>query len=267
MVRACLLLALLLLCAAGGASAAEPTTFRSIELDGTTLKVTLNDGGVVWREALVGAVLTLGRDVKLRIDHLEVDAQDPAGEIVLHQFSVQPPGTELWGNPCPPGPDGRRLGLMMAGTWDQQGRLKSFEGRSIACTATPQAKCVRFGYKPWKAAADGTSLADVHRACVHALRGDYCGEGRSTLPEGAMLDVYDAVGILKPEQRPLLAFEAAWGAEGALCVHHSRNPDAMPLETLGAQCPRLKDRLGAMCTAEAAPALGRALLFNKSIPR
>lgn len=258
---------LVLSCLVGVASAQDKPTFRSVELDGTTLKITMNDGSVVPRETLVGAVLALGKDVKVRIDQMEVDARDSAGEIVLHQFAIQPPGSEQWGNPCPPDAEGRRQALLIAGTWDQQGRRTSTEGRSIACTVSPQAKCIRAGYKPWKSAPDGRSLAEWHRACVQAVRGDYCGDGKSTAPPGATLDLSDGIGVLRPGGTPSLEFEAAWSPDGAVCVRHTRGLEPVALDALATQCPRLKDRLGAMCTAASAPGLGTALVFTRSIPR
>jgi hypothetical protein len=45
---------------------------------------------------------------------------------------------------------------------------------------------------------------------------------------------------------------------------HPRVPQNITLEALGAECPRLADRLGAACTEETASRLGRPLLFNAS---
>lgn len=59
-----------------------------------------------------------------------------------------------------------------------------------------------------------------------------------------------------------MTFEAAWRADGAVCVHHTRLPDVLDSVTLAAQCPRLEHSLGETCD-EAAP----ALLYNRSLGR
>lgn len=83
-------------------------------------------------------------------------------------------------------------------------------GYSIACRGSAIAKCVELGYKPW--AGHATDLA----ACVRALRGDYCGDGTPYTVDGTIVNIFDVDGI----QRDDAAWtpEAAWTANGALCV-------------------------------------------------
>lgn len=58
-------------------------------------------------------------------------------------------------------------------------------------------------------------------------------------------------------------FEAAWGADGAICVRHVRIRENVSLEELEQRYPRLQGRTGAACTEEFGRAHG-VLLFNRS---
>ena len=125
--------------------------------------------------------------------------------------------------------------------------------------------CVRFGYKPWKAAPDGRPLLDYFNACVRMLRADYCGDGTPSTRDGTLIDVYDRARIQTPELVPGMEFEAAWSPEGAVCVRHTRIKEILTLERLAATCPRLGDRLGPACDEAAGRRMG-AILFNRSRP-
>jgi hypothetical protein len=57
-------------------------------------------------------------------------------------------------------------------------------------------------------------------------------------------------------------FEAGWAANGAACVTSGEN---IGLDALVAACPRLRNRVGPVCSAEVARGLG-AQLFNRSRP-
>ena len=127
---------------------------------------------------------------------------------------------------------------------------------------------MRFGYKPWKTLADGTRLADYHQACVKLMRADYCGN-RATTRDGMLIDIYDRLGIQSPDPDPAkngLRFEAAWNAQGAVCVAHTRVREHETLEQLARDCPRLANRLGeAACSESQADSYkDKALLFNRS---
>ncbi len=92
---------------------------------------------------------------------------------------------------------------------------------TFACTNSPLAKCVRWGYKPWKT-VNGVSLRDHHLACVRMIRADYCGDGRPHTRDGTLIDVYDRLGIQKRVEQPDMVFEAAWGPGGATYVARPR---------------------------------------------
>jgi hypothetical protein len=85
----------------------------------------------------------------------------------------------------------------------------------------------------------------------------------TTQTSAVALDLLEnRIGIQRDETTPGMTFEAAWGADGAVCVRHTRLPDVLDSAALAAQCPRLEHSLGATCD-EAAP----ALLYNRSFGR
>ena len=237
----------------------------AIEVVGTTLRVRLPDGSVRAGRDLVGSILQVAigdRSLRVRIAGVEQDPRDREGEVLLYDFRVvAPDGRE---EPlCNPDPDGRRLGLPLAGRSDAAGILAPAEPGlfELVCTGGPQGKCLRFGYAPWRKAPDGRPLIDWFNACVRMLRGDYCGDGRHFTRDGTWIDLYDRIGIQKSDQDPSLSFEARWSPRGAICVAHTRLPDLIDLDGLAQACPHLAGRLGpAACSDDAQD----GLVMNRS---
>jgi hypothetical protein len=88
---------------------------------------------------------------------------------------------------------------------------------SFSCRTGAIAKCVAWGYAPWKV---GT---DLHQACTRMVRADYCGTGVSYTKDGTLIDVYDTKGVQLPTLGDAsLAFEAGWGPGGAVCASRTR---------------------------------------------
>jgi hypothetical protein len=194
---------------------------------------------------------------------------DQQGDILLYDMRVLDPATGNSAPLCEHSVDGGHWAFPLRGQWDRNGRRISDEGFTLTCAADAQGKCVRFGYKPWKIDPSGVSLADYHQACIRMVRADYCGN-KGTTRDGMLIDFYDRLGIQErtnTTDNDTLPFEAAWNAEGALCVAHTRVPEHMTIARLGRSCPRLRGHLGAStCTESDALAgrLGDALLFNRS---
>ena len=237
-----------------------------VEVARTTLRARLADGSIREGPALIGATLIVavgGRTLKVRIGGIEPDARDDRGEVMLYDFRVVTPtgGEEPL---CEPDPDGRRLGLPLAGRTSPDGMLllgseNEFE---LFCTGAAQAKCVRFGYAPWRQTPDGRSMLDWYNACVRMVRGDYCGDGRHFTRNGTLIDIYDAIGVQTSDQDPSFSFEAMWRPDGAVCVAHPRIPEIIDLAGLARACPRLAGRLGpAVCNENA---FGGGLIVNRS---
>lgn len=245
-------------------------SLEALRVVGTEFHLQTSSGRVLKSRDLVGATLTVQQgeqSLLLRIDEARADPRDSTGETWLHHFSVKDPGTGQWQPFCEADAEGQRLGFPLAGTWDAAlGRRRRTADTtfSLTCTAGAEGKCVRFGYKPWKKTAQGVDLWDYHQACIRMARADYCGDGQGTTRNGTLVDIYDGLGIQKPEPRKGMRFEAAWGPEGALCVNHPRVPENVSLEKLRT-CPRLaKAALGERCTEALFKGKKGALLFNKS---
>jgi hypothetical protein len=255
-VRGALFLLLGLLVAGAPSALADGDPRMAVE--GTEFVVTQGDGRVLRSRDLVGAVLDVkfaGRAMRLRIAAVEPDPEDRSGTVWLHTLESRD-ATGSWINFCSAGPDGRRQGFPLAGGPD---------GVELSCTAGAIAKCVRFGYRRWDSAADGTALAPLHAACVRMVRGDYGGSGEAWTRNGMRIDLYDDRGVQRPDNAPDDAFEAGWSPEGAVCVHHVRVADRTSLAALEARYPALRGRTGAVCTEEFARAHG-AVVFNRSRP-
>ena len=240
---------------AGSAALAEPAV-RAVAIDGTSFRITLADGRVLGGPALVGITLTIadskGGQLPVRIDAVQPDPKDPAGEITLYAFSVEDAATGGWRNLCGPDPYGERWGFPLA---------KDGGSFGITCTSGALGKCMRFGYKPWHAAQGGVAMRDLYDACVHMVRADYCGDGTPHTRNGTPIDIYDRFGIQKDEPKPGMTFEAAWGPKGAVCVARTRIPGVATLDQVLASCPRLRSAPSGAACSDAAPG---ALLFNKS---
>ena len=195
----------------------------------------------------------------------DVQSDDGDHEVFLHRMLVADAQGQ-WSELCEADAAGHNWSFPLAGQWNSEGERVSDSGFTLTCASDAIGKCVRFGYKPWKT-VDGTALSDYHAACVKAVRADYCGD-RATTRNGQLIDIYDAMGIQHREQSSdALRFEAAFSPSGALCVAHTRVPQRMTLDALGASCPRLAGRIGAdACIESEATAghYGSALIFIRS---
>lgn len=73
--------------------AAMSDEVNSIDVKGTAFQIRLNDGRIVAQDQLPGTILAIGdgtgRQRRIRIDAVERDPKDPAGEIMLYALSEQ----------------------------------------------------------------------------------------------------------------------------------------------------------------------------------
>ena len=237
-------------------AAADGVKLASVKVAGSDLQVALSDGRVLTRDGLLGVVMGLtdefGQPLIARIDAVERDDKAPTGEVLLYTLT----GLDAAGGEhpvCPPDPDGLPRAVLTQG---EAGAVV------IWCTAGVLAKCVRWGYAPWETGPDGRPLAPYHRACLQMGRAAYADTDSPTTRDGMLIDFWDDLGI--NTRGGDMPFEAAWDEQGAICVAHPRVPQKITLAELEAQAPRLAGRTGAGCTAEAAKAMGKPLLFNAS---
>ena len=74
-------------------------------------------------------------------------------------------------------------------------------------------KCADLGFAP-----------DLMDACVRAIRADYCGDGTSHTVDGAVINIYDATGMVTDDAD--WTIEAMWTAAGASCISAVENTRA-----------------------------------------
>ncbi|MDO9713353.1 ADYC domain-containing protein [Paracraurococcus lichenis] len=234
----------------------------ALTVKGTAFRVALRDGKTLLSPDLVGVVLEAmddaGQPLTIRIDGVRLDASAPGGDIWLHSLSTRDRVTGEWRELCGPAPDGTVAGFPLAGRWTSDGRhLQDARAFSITCASGAIGKCVRFGYRPW-AEVGGRPLWHYHQACVRLLRADYGGDGTAHTRDGTLIDLYDEIGIQRPDVAARgLSFEAAWGPNGAVCVRRTRISDLLTIETLAAKYPRVAN--GPDCSE-----MTSALLWNRS---
>jgi hypothetical protein len=237
-------------------------------VEGSELRLIDGEGGVRSGDALIGGELTLVDaygEHRLRVEGTRLDAGDPVRAIRLYAFSVLDRVAGEWRELCRPGPDGLKLAFPIPGYFTDQGRyVPDPERFTITCTGGAIGKCVRFGYRPWERAPNGSSLVDLYQTCVRLVRADYCGNGHGWTRNGTPIELHDAVGIQREEEAPGMSFEAAWGPDGAHCVAHVRVPANGSLEDVLRTCPRLAGKIGKACPSSIRPGEDGVLIVNKS---
>lgn len=208
-----------------------------------------------------------GAAVTFRVDAVERDPADADGDVYLYSLSYKDPADGSFKTYCLPDRDGKTFAVPLSGYWDASRQyIAQQDVITFACTNSPLAKCVRWGYKPWKT-VDGVSLREHHLACVRMVRADYCGDGRPHTRDGTLIDVYDRLGIQKRVDQPDMVFEAAWGPGGAVFVSRPRIGESV--EKVVGLCPdKLKGHssidVPGMTMEEVQKRHPDALLFNDS---
>ena len=235
---------------------------QQIDVVGTRFKVTIAGGRVLNQDELLGATLSgadeAGNQLLFRVDAVEPDPKDESGEVVLYTLMVSDSQHGTWRNLCNPDPDGLARGFPIRNLDKEDGSF------SLTCTSGAVGKCIRMGYKPCATNDSGNTLRGHHQACVRMLRADYCGNGDSHTRDGTVVNIFDKLGIQKPDPEPA-AFEAAWGPDGAVCVNKTRIPDVLTLDELVLMCPeKLQGLTGETCSEAGALHDDRALILNRS---
>ncbi|WMS43458.1 ADYC domain-containing protein [Acuticoccus sp. MNP-M23] len=194
--------------------------------------------GVPAGRYLVGRTL-LYADTPLLLRRV-VYVQTLHGPVTLYDFTAERDGRRV--ALCQPDRDGRRLALPVL---DAELRPR------LTCTSGAQGKCILWGYRPWEETSRGPPLADLFAACTRMVRADYAGDGRTFTKDGVTIFVCDRFGVRPCSDKPPFAFEAAWNADGAVCLARPRlGGNAPPIAPCGA------DRGGS-----------GALLYNWSMQR
>jgi ADYC domain-containing protein/pentapeptide repeat protein len=175
-----------------------------------------------------------GAAFEIHVDDIEPDPVDASGETLLYTLSARDPDG-VWQNLCEPDADGLAAAIPVAAVWDDSGaRQESTDLITFGCTSGVIAKCVRWGYKPWKT-VNGWALQDFHQACTRMARADYCGDGVPHTRDGTWIDMWDAVPIQTRDPNDGMLFEASWTTDGAYCVSKGRWD--LDGATIALECP------------------------------
>jgi hypothetical protein len=133
----------------------DGATLTGVHLEGSTLTGTQRDGAVVTGAALVGARLkgwtSSGAKVQVRID-----GYSEAGDVSSYAATFATDAAEDdWHPICETGGDA----VPLYGTWNADGsKTSSGSVITFACPGGALAKCIDFGYAPWRS-SNGTSRA------------------------------------------------------------------------------------------------------------
>jgi hypothetical protein len=212
------------------------------------------DGRILRSQELVGATLRLGPEngnSAIAIASVDVWRDLDGAPLYLHRLTtMKVDGTTQ--DLCAADAEGRALGFPVPG---RNG------GFTIACTSGAVGKCILSGYSPWTDAVSRSQ--ELHRACVHAARADYGGDGTSHTRDGTVIYMCDRFGKKPCDRIRRRAFEAAWSADGAVCVARPRIREVISLRDLARRYPRLRSRVGPnACNLSAARGNGAAILFT-----
>jgi hypothetical protein len=225
--------ALAVLCAVAACSPAlaQPT----LTADRTEFVLHLPDGRILRSQELVGATLRLGPEngnSAIAIASVDVRRELDGAPLYLHRLTTtKADGTTQ--DLCAADAEGRALGFPVP---DRNG------GFTIACTSGAVGKCILSGYSPWTDAV--SRPRELHSACVHAARADYGGDGTSHTRDGTVIAMCDRLGRKPCDHNRRRAFEAAWSADGAVCVARPRIRAMVSLRDLARRYPRLRSRVG-----------------------
>lgn len=225
-----------------------------------------SDLGISSRER---ELLERARSQGFHISEAKLDPQDPDREVHLYTVLYQNSTDSQWHNFCQTDGNNLAKAILLSGEWDETGAYVDNREVTIACTSGVLAKCVRWGYKPWKT-VEGVSLRYYHQACTRMARADYCGNGNSYTQDGTPIDLYDRLRIQKPTKDSGMVFEAGWGTDGAVFIHRTRYSGT--LAQIQQECPnKLQKRLyqgnQSLTQTQIQQQTPTALIFNDSFVR
>ena len=190
-------------------------------------------------DVIKDGTLTQGQNAKI----VSVKPLAGAAEVWLYDVAVEgQDGT--WEPLCVEESGAPTQALLLGGAWDPTTGDRvplANSAVTLACRGAALAKCVEWGYVPWKVHG-ATALAEAHQACTRAVRADYCGDGTPHTVNGVKIHVKDPLGIQVEDMSLPHVVEAEWGPDGALCLNHQnkRMPGATVACSLSAcDAPKL----------------------------
>jgi hypothetical protein len=176
--------------------------------------------GTDFQQMLFTGNLENGGAVTLRVDNV-YPGTGADQDVWSYRVSYQNAEDGQWYPLCTKSDGSATNAIALEGRWDyRQGvagggsKIHDTTSFTFACEHAALAKCVRFGYAPWRS-VDGVSLADHHQACTRMVRADFCGDGTSYTADGKWVNLYDALSVQVDTES--WSKEAAWSTEGAQC--------------------------------------------------
>ncbi|HEX8704341.1 MAG TPA: ADYC domain-containing protein [Myxococcaceae bacterium] len=205
------------------------TPMDEVWLEGSQLYALMGGeelSGTDFQQMRLAGNLDNGTTVALRVDNVFPGSGADA-DVWTYHVSYQDPADGNWYPLCtkPGGVPTNAIALENRWNYGQGvagGGSKIYDTTSFtfACEGAALAKCVRFGYAPWRT-KNGTSLADHHQACTRMVRADFCGDGTSYTSDGKWVNLYDSLNVQTDTES--WSKEAAWNGEGASCfTSHTR---------------------------------------------
>jgi hypothetical protein len=248
--------------AQGAAPGPDRERLPALRAVGTEWVLQLPDGSSLGSAHLVGTQFRLAGGAVVRLDAARIETGPTARTWWAHELSVQGAGG-AWGPLCTPHSDGTQYAVVLPGREMPDGSLGEGDGFALSCTTGALAKCLRMGYEPWHSGLNGRRMRAAFQACLRMVRADYGGDGTPHTQTGHRIDVFDDLGVQKADRLPGQRFEAGWGPQGAVCVHHLRVATSFTLADVQARYPALQGQTGTICTEAHARSRG-ALIFNRS---
>ncbi len=122
----------------------------------------------------------------------------------IHFYKVQirnKTDSSKWDDLCQSGGPGNKA-IFMQGYFTPEGRyVKSSQYMGVTCWDGTAAKCMRWGYRPWRSLYNSKfgniPLEKTWLSCVRAAKADYCGNGESYTDVGKQIDIWDRYGFIK----------------------------------------------------------------------
>jgi len=208
---------------AGARREGMSATMDEVWLEGSQLYALMGGeelSGTDFQQMRMTGNLDNGATVALRVDNV-FPGHEADADVWSYRVSFQDPANGQWYPLCSKPGGGATNAIALEGRWNYSqgvagGGAKVYDTASFtfACEGAALAKCVRFGYAPWRS-VNGESLADHHQACTRMVRADFCGDGTSYTTDGNWVNLYDSLSVQTDTEN--WSKEAAWDTSGAQC--------------------------------------------------
>lgn len=163
-------------------------------------------------------------------------AVTPNTDIRLYKIQVRKAANNNeWEDFCQ-GDDTNGKAVLVPGVFNSKGAhitsSNAAQYLSVACVDGTAAKCMRWGYRPWRS-LNNVQLEPVWLACTRAAMADYCSNNRGYTEDGTRIDLWDRYGFIakSPETDGWIdangipeaySDESAFDQNGAVCLVRER---------------------------------------------